>query len=279
MEQAQPNWATTDGNSICLDSDHRKRDTVSTPLLVLTAFLASAVEMVEAATILLAVGLTRGWRSALLGALAGVLVLAAVVAALGPTLVDRIPLEVLQVIIGALLLIFGLQWLRKAIQRAAGRKAKHDEEFVFRQEVAELDTFGASSSFDCVGFTVAFKGVFLEGLEVAFIVLTFGLNAGQFGPSILGAVAAAVLVLLVAAALHRPLSRVPENAIKFAVGIALTAFGSFWGGEGVGVEWPWGDATLLILFGFYAVLAPALVAGVTLFDESRRNAIPEGGHP
>jgi uncharacterized membrane protein len=235
--------------------------------------------MVEAVTIILAVGLTRGWRSALLGALAGLIVLAGVVAVLGPTLVDRIPLEALQVVIGALLLIFGLQWLRKAILRAAGRKAKHDEDLVFREEVSELGGPLAAATLDWVGFTVAFKGVFLEGLEVAFIVLTFGLNAGEFGPSILGALAAAALVSVVAAAVHRPLSRVPENAIKFAVGIALTAFGTFWGGEGVGVAWPFGDATLLVLFGVYAALAAALVVGITVLERSPSHVAPKGGQP
>lgn len=252
---------------------------MNTSLLVLTAFLASAVEMVEAVTIILAVGLTRGWRSALLGALAGLLVLAGVVAVLGPTLVERVPLEALQVVIGALLLIFGLQWLRKAILRAAGRKAKHDEDLAFREEVAELGGPAPAATLDWVGFTVAFKGVLLEGLEVAFIVLTFGLNAGEFGPSILGAVAAAVLVSLVAAVVHRPLSRVPENAIKFAVGIALAAFGTFWGGEGVGVEWPFGDATLLVFFGFYAALSAALVAAITYLDRSRGHIASQGGQP
>jgi uncharacterized membrane protein len=249
---------------------------MQTQILVLTAFLASAVEMVEAVTILLAVGLTRGWRSALIGAGAGLLVLAAVVAALGPTLVRVIPLAALQVLIGTLLLIFGLQWLRKAILRAAGLKARHDEDNVFQQEVVSLGGAGTSAAFDWTGFTVAFKGVLLEGLEVAFIVLTFGLSAGQFGPSILGAAAAAVLVSLVALAVHRPLSRVPENAIKFAVGIALTSFGTFWGGEGVGVEWPAGDATLIVLLGVYAALGAALVAGLKMLEPSRREPVPEG---
>src|SRR3954454_20288637 len=205
---------------------------MSTPILVLTAFLASAVEMVEAVTIILAVGLTRGWRAAIIGTVAGLLTLAVVVAALGPALVRLVPLDVLQIVIGTLLLMFGLQWLRKAILRSAGRKAKHDEELVFRQEMAELGGAPKVADFDWLGFTVAFKGVLLEGLEVSFIVLTFGISAGQFGPSIVGALAAAVVVSLVALAVHRPLSRVPENVIKFAVGIALTTFGTFWSGEG-----------------------------------------------
>jgi uncharacterized membrane protein len=250
---------------------------MSTPLLVLTAFLASAVEMVEAVTIVLAVGLTRGWRAALVGTAAGLLVLAAVVAALGPTLVRLVPLAALQVVIGTLLLIFGLQWLRKAILRAAGRKAKHDEEAIFREELDALSGTTETAAFDWLGFTVAFKGVLLEGLEVAFIVLTFGLNAGQFGPSIVGALAAVAVVALVAVAVHRPLSRVPENAIKFAVGIALTTFGTFWGGEGAGLEWPLGDATLLLLLAGYAILAAALVGALRLFTERRVGPVAQGG--
>jgi uncharacterized membrane protein len=234
---------------------------MSTPLLVLTAFLASAVEMVEALTIILAVGLTRGWRSALVGAAAGLVVLAVVVAALGPALVRLVPLAALQIVVGALLLIFGLQWLRKAILRAAGLKAKHDEALAFQHEVAVLGAAPvAPAAIDWTGFVVAFKGMFLEGLEVAFIVLTFGLQAGRFGPSVAGAAAAFVLVALVGVAVHRPLTRAPENGIKFAVGIALTTFGTFWAGEGIGVAWPAGDLTLLILAAAYALIAAALVA-------------------
>ena len=234
---------------------------MSTPLLVLTAFLASAVEMVEALTIILAVGLTRGWRTALLGAAAGLVVLAVVVAALGPALVRIVPIGALQIVVGTLLLIFGLQWLRKAILRAAGWKAQHDEELAFQDEVAALSRPAPGpEAIDWTGFVVAFKGMLLEGLEVAFIVLTFGIQAGRFGPSAAGALAAFVLVALVGIAVHRPLTRVPENAIKFAVGIALTTFGTFWGGEGIGVEWPGGDLTLLLLAAFYALVAAGFVA-------------------
>ncbi|HET7092645.1 MAG TPA: hypothetical protein VFI22_04180, partial [Thermomicrobiales bacterium] len=212
---------------------------MSTPLLALTAFLASAVEMVEALTIILAVGLTRGWRSALVGAAAGLAVLAVVVAALGPALIRIVPLAALQIVVGALLLIFGLQWLRKAILRASGRKAKHDEALIFQRELAALGEGSVDrAAIDWTGFTVAFKGMFLEGLEVAFIVLTFGVQAGRFGPSVAGALAAFVVVALVGLAVHRPLTRAPENAIKFTVGIALTTFGTFWAGEGIGVAWP-----------------------------------------
>ncbi len=249
-------------------------------LLALTAFLASAVEMVEALTVILAVGLTRGWRSALGGGAAALVALAVVVAALGPSLVRYVPLAGLQVVVGVLLLIFGMQWLRKAILRAAGLKAKHDEDLAFQRELGELggDRVGAVG-FDWTGFTVAFKGVFLEGLEVAFIVLTFGANAGRFGPSVVGAAAAFVLVSLVGAAVHRPLSRVPENAIKFAVGIALTSFGTFWGGEGVGVEWALGEWTLPLLVGAYAVLAFLLVAWLKAIGQPRIGVAVEVNRP
>jgi uncharacterized membrane protein len=232
---------------------------MGTGLLVLTAFLASAVEMVEALTILLAVGLTRGWRIALTGALAALVALGVVVVVLGPRLVDWVPLRALQVLVGTLLLIFGLQWLRKAILRASGRKSKHDEDAIFQREVDELSSESVTAGFDWNGFVVAFKGVFLEGLEVAFIVVTFGANEGRFGPSIAGAVLAFVLVMAVGVVVHRPLSRVPENAMKFAVGLALVTFGTFWGGEGIGIEWALGDAMLLLLLAFYGAVAAILV--------------------
>jgi uncharacterized membrane protein len=233
---------------------------VDTLLLVATSFLASGVEMVEALTIVLAVGLTRGWRTALIGVGAALAALAVVVAALGPSLVRYMPLAALQVIVGTLLLIFGLQWLRKAVLRASGLKAKHDEDQIFVREVAALaDEPASTAGFDWNGFVVSFKGVFLEGLEVAFIVLTFGTNAGRFGPSAVGAGAAFVLVSLVGVVVHRPLSRVPENAIKFSVGLALTSFGTFWGGEGIGVDWALGDWMLPILVAFYGAVSWFLV--------------------
>ena len=232
---------------------------MGTALLVLTAFLASAVEMVEALTIVLAVGLTRGWRIALIGAAAALVALGVIVGLLGPKLVDWVPLGALQVLVGTLLLIFGMQWLRKAVLRASGRKSKHDEDLIFQKEVNELSGEAAVAGFDWNGFVVSFKGVFLEGLEVAFIVLTFGANEGRYGPSIAGAALAFVLVAVTGALIHRPLSRVPENAMKFAVGLALVTFGTFWGGEGAGVEWVLGDAMLLVLLAFYGGVAALLV--------------------
>jgi uncharacterized membrane protein len=233
---------------------------MSEVLQVVGAFLASAVEMVEALTIILAVGITRGWRAALTGIGVAIVVLAVVVAVLGPSLVRYVPLGALQVVIGTLLLIFGLQWLRKAVLRASGRKALHDEAQIYQREVAELQSEPrAMGSFDWTGFTVAFKGVFLEGLEVVFIVLTFGANEGRFDLSIIGAAAALVLVIGTGLVIHRPLSRVPENAIKFAVGLLLTTFGTFWGGEGVGIDWALGDLMLPVLLLFYGVAALILV--------------------
>lgn len=244
-------------------------------LLFLAAFLASLVEMVEALTIVLAVGVTRTWRPALLGVGAGFLSLAVVIAALGPALIDYVPIDVLRVLIGALLLVFGLQWLRKAILRASGRKALHDEESIFRREVAELEADApAFGPFDWTGFTVSFKGVFLEGLEVAFIVLTFGANDG-FDISISGAVAGFVLVLIVGLLVHRPLSRIPENTIKFSVGLLLTTFGTFWAGEGIGIAWTFKDVTLLILLATYTLASFALTWA--LKPRPMRAVVP-GGH-
>ena len=215
-------------------------------------------------TIVLAVGVTRGWRSALLGVGSGLLALAAVVAALGPSLVTFVPLSALQVVVGTLLLIFGMQWLRKAIQRAAGARTKHNEDLIFQEEVSELSAISPSGTgvLDWTGYVVSFKGVFLEGLEVAFIVLTFGTNSGRFALSAIGALSAFVVVIAIGLAIHRPLSKVPENSIKFTVGIMLSAFGTFWGGEGVGVDWQLGDATILVAIAAYAALAFFLVGAM-----------------
>ena len=235
----------------------------SAVLLITGSFLASAVEMVETVTIILAVGITRGWRSAFVGAAVALVVLTIIVAALGPSLVQYVPLDVLRVVVGVLLLIFGLQWLRKAVMRASGLKELHDEERLFGEHVSELRAEAAvdtRAAIDWTGFVVAFKGVLLEGLEVAFIVLTFGANSGRFDLSIAGALAAAVLITMVAVIVHQPLSRVPENAIKFGVGTMLMAFGTFWGGEGVGVDWELHDLTIVLLMVLYGAVAAVLVA-------------------
>ncbi|MFF4751981.1 COG4280 domain-containing protein [Streptomyces sp. NPDC002514] len=230
--------------------------------LLLAVFLACAVEAVEALTVVLAAGVTRGWRSPLLGVGAAVLALAAVVALLGPA-VGRIPLGAMQLVIGALLLVFGLQWLRKAILRASGFKARHDEDRIYREQVTAAATASHESRAfvtDWYGFTLAFKGVLLEGLEVAFIVVTFGSVQGRIGLASLGAAAAVVLVVAVGLLVRAPLARVPENTMKFAVGVLLTAFGTFWGAEGAGAEWPGADAALLVLVPGILAVSLAYVA-------------------
>lgn len=229
--------------------------------LFLAVFLACAVEAVEAVTIVLAAGIARDWRSALTGVGAALLILAAVVAVLGPG-VSLLPLHALRLVVGGVLLIFGLQWLRKAILRASGRKAHHDEELIFRRQLAQAH--GASRQrrggvSDWYSFTLSFKGVLLEGLEVVFIVLTFGANQHNIGLAALAALAAVVVVVLVGVLVRAPLTRVPENTMKFVVGVMLTAFGIFWGAEGAGAQWPGADAALLVLVPATAVFALGLV--------------------
>ncbi len=227
--------------------------------LVLSVFLACAVEAVEALTIVLAVGTTRSWSSAMSGVGAATLALAVVVAALGPAL-TALPIDALRVLVGGLLLIFGLQWLRKAILRGAGLKAKHDELETYEEETEAARAAGSPrAGFDGYAFAIAFKGVLLEGLEVAFIVLTFGANQHDVG---LAAAAAGLAVILVATAgfaARAPLARVPENAMKFAVGVMLSSFGMFWGAEGAGAHWPGGDAALLVLIPCVLLAALATV--------------------
>ena len=229
--------------------------------LVLSAFLASAGEMVEALTIVLAVGVTRDWRSALSGVGAATLSLAAIVAALGPAL-TLIPIDTLRLVVGALLLVFGLQWLRKAILRASGYVSLHDEEAAFARETAEARAAGLErrAGLDWYAFTIAFKGVLLEGLEVAFIVLSFGSTQGSIPLAALGAGVAVVLVAVAGLVAHAPLARVPENTLKFAVGTMLTTFGIFWAAEGTGAHWPGGDASLPAVLGFVLLLSVAFVA-------------------
>jgi uncharacterized membrane protein len=225
--------------------------------IALPSFLASAVETVEALTVVLAVGLTRGWRSTLLGAGAALLLLAVIVAILGPAL-SLIPIDALRLIIGALLLVFGLQWLRKAILRASGYKPLHDEDEAFAKQTAAASAQGAAPKgrFDPYSFTLSFKSVLLEGLEVAFIVISFGAAAGQIAPAIVGAAAAVVLTVAAGVAVKGPLSRVPENWIKFAVGLLLASFGTFWSVEGAGVSWPGDDFAILGLRSLPAPISP-----------------------
>jgi uncharacterized membrane protein len=241
--------------------------------LVLAVGLACAVEAVEALTIVLAVGLTRSWRSAVMGATAALALLAAVTAALGPA-VTELPLNVLRVAVGGLLLVFGLQWLRKAILRAAGIKARHDELEIYARERAAAEGAAApANGHDAYSFTIAFKGVFLEGLEVIFIVLTFGANQHRVALAAAAAAIAVVLVVVAGLAIRAPLARVPENTLKFAVGVMLTSFGSFWAAEGAGARWPGSDAALLALIPATFLFALACVATLS------RSASPPARDP
>ena len=216
--------------------------------------------MVEALTIVLAAGVTRGWRSALFGLGAAVIVLTAIVAVLGPAL-TLIPISALRLVVGTLLLAFGLQWLRKAILRASGFKALHDEEAIYAQELAEARAAGREerAGLDWYGFTLSFKGVLLEGLEVAFIVVTFGSAQGNIALATVAAAAALVIVAAVGVLVRAPLARVPENTLKFAVGVMLTTFGIFWAAEGAGAHWPGGDAALPVVLVFVIAISFASV--------------------
>lgn len=237
---------------------------MSVGALFLAVFLACVVEAVEATTIVLAAGTARDWRSALLGAGAGLVVLAVIVGALGPA-VAAIPLGVLRVAVGGLLLVFGLQWLRKAILRAGGYKALHDEDEIFRTQFAAaraVSTERRAVIGDWYGFTLSFKGVVLEGLEVVFIVLTFGSNQHDIPLAAVAALAAVLVVVGAGVAVRAPLARVPENRMKFVVGVMLTGFGTFWGAEGAHAHWPGSDAALLVIIPAIAIFAVALVAAL-----------------
>jgi Ca2+/H+ antiporter, TMEM165/GDT1 family len=226
---------------------------------VLGAFTASLVECVEALTVVLAVGIVRGWRSALLGATAALISLLVLVAILGQSLA-RVQLAMLQLLVGTLLLLFGLRWLRKAILRAAGLLALHDELKTFADETAVIQNIGTPiSAWDRAGVTTAFKIVMLEGIEVVFIVIALGAGEGRLLPAVFGAAAALLVVIASGIALHRPLGRIPENTLKFAVGVLLAAFGTFWVSEGLHLQWPHGDWSLVGLVGAYLVVAQILV--------------------
>jgi uncharacterized membrane protein len=230
--------------------------------LFVAVFLACAVEAVEATTIVLAAGTARDWRSALSGVGGGLLTLAVIVAALGPAL-TLVPLRGLRLVVGGLLLVFGLQWLRKAVLRASGHKALHDEDEIFRTELAAAQAAPRESRWavsDWYAFTLSFKGVLLEGLEVAFIALTFGSNQHDIPLAAAAAVAAVLVVTAAGAAIRAPLARVPENTLKFIVGVMLTSFGAFWGAEGAGATWPGSDAALLALIPAVAAFSLGLVA-------------------
>ena len=228
--------------------------------LAVSVFLACAVEAVEALTIVLAVGATRSWSSAMSGVGAATVALAGIVLALGPAL-SSLPIDVLRVLVGGLLLIFGLQWLRKAVLRSAGYKALHDEIETYREEREAARAAGAPhSGFDGYSFTIAFKGVLLEGLEVAFIVLTFGANQHRVGLATIAAAVAVLAVVLAGVAARAPLAKVPENTMKFAVGVMLSSFGMFWGAEGAGASWPGDDASLPALVGLTLLASWAMAS-------------------
>jgi uncharacterized membrane protein len=229
-------------------------------LVLLGAFLASAVEFVEALTIVLGVGIVRGWRSTLIGVASATIDLAVHIAALGPAL-SVVPIGTLRLIVGALLLAFGLQWLRKAILRSSGYKPLHDEDAAFRRQREEAARAGDEqrAGLDWYSFTVSFKGVLLEGLEVVFIVISFGSAQGRLGLAAAGAAAALALVVVAGVLARGPLERVPENTIKFAVGLLLTSFGCFWGAEGAGVHWPGDEVSLLGVVAFIGAISFVLV--------------------
>ncbi len=245
--------------------------------MFVVVFLACLVEAVEALTIVLAAGMARGWRSALIGCLAALLLLTVIVAAVGPA-ISAIPLDGLRLVIGGLLLIFGLQWLRKAVLRASGNKALHDEALVFESTLAaarQVDTGRPGAVADWFGFSLAFKGVALEGLEVVFIAVTFGANQHNIPLAAAAASLAVILVGIGGVALRAPLTRVPENLVKFVVGVILTSFGLFWSAEGAGAHWPGGDAALLVIIpavAVYAVILAAVFRRRSLVDGARAGA-------
>ena len=238
--------------------------------LFIAVFLACIVEAVEATTIVLAAGTTRHWRSALFGVLAGLAVLTVAISVAGPA-ISLLPLGILRLIVGGLLLVFGLQWMRKAILRASGYKSLHDEELIYKKQVAaaaKAEQGARGIVQDWYAFTLSFKGVVLEGLEVVFIVLTFGTNQKNLPLAALGAILAVVIVVILGVIVRGPLSRVPENTLKFIVGIMLTAFGTFWGAEGAGAAWPGADISLLVIAPAIAVIALGIVGGMRAYRNS-----------
>jgi uncharacterized membrane protein len=236
--------------------------------LAVSVFFAATVEVVEALTIVLAMGMTRGWKSVWAGIGTALVALVGFTAVTGYALATWLPRSALQLVVGTMLLIFGLQWMRKAILRSSGRKALHDEALIYeKQAAAARDAGQGADGLDWFAFVISFKGVFLEGVEVVFIVITFGLNAHDVPVAAAAAAAAAVIVAAAGAVLHTPLTKVPENTLKYGVGLLLTSFGSFWAIEGLGVlrsggdslSWPLSDAVLLVLIPCWFLLSRALV--------------------
>ena len=245
--------------------------------LILTVFVACVVEAVEALTIVLAAGITREWKSTFQGMGVALVVLAVITAAVGPA-VGYLPLTALRLVVGALLAVFGLQWLRKGVLRATGYKALHDEASAYLREVAAAREAAVAKKrgvSDWYAFTLAFKGVLLEGLEVIFIVITFGDNQKDVGAAVIGAAAAIIVVTVTGLAVRAPLTKVPENWMKLAVGVMLTSFGTFWGAEGAGVRWPGNDAALLVLIPVVAAVAAACIGWL----HSRKAAVTVPARP
>ncbi len=246
--------------------------------VVLASFLASAVEFVEAFTIVLVVGVTINWRSSLAGAFAAAATLALIVATLGVALVQFVPIDILRLVVGIILILFGLKWLKKAILRYSGLKAIHDEEAIYEEKIAELRARGEVMvpRFDTFGIVLSYKAVLLEGLEVAFIVITFGSStittvcdrSCGINSAAIGAAIAGILVILLGALVRAPLKQVPENTLKFVVGIMLTSFGTFWAGEGFTINWPLSDAFIPILIALY--LAASFILVLWLKETKRR---------
>jgi uncharacterized membrane protein len=252
--------------------------------LLIATFVACFVEMVEATTIVMAMGFTRSWRSAVAGTLTALGVLAIVTAFAGYALANWLPESALQLAIGGLLLIFGLQWLRKAILRSSGRKAIHDEDKIYRDEVEAARAAGQSTgSIDMFSFMVSFKGVFLEGMEVVFIVITFGLNAKNVPGAAIGALAAVIVVLIIAFAARRPLSMINENLLKYGVGLLLASFGTYWAVEGIGIfrngreslAWPGHDLAILGLLVAWTVLSRVFIAALRKPELTTRPSVTQ----
>ncbi len=251
--------------------------------LLTSTFVASFVECVEALTIVLAMAITRGWRAAVAGTVAALVALAAFTVAAGYALANWLPTAALQLVVGTLLLIFGLQWLRKAILRSAGLKSLHDEEAEFAEQTAAARSAPVRTilGVDAFGFIVSLKGVFLEGVEVVFIVITFGLNAKNVPLASVGGGAAALLVLVLGLVVHRPLSAVPENTLKYGVGLMLTTFGTFWSLEGLGIfrsgrvslAWPGADWAILVLLAGWFVWSRLLIGWLRRGVDDRRTTV------
>jgi uncharacterized membrane protein len=247
--------------------------------VAIAAFLASAVEFVEAFTIVLVVGVTINWRSSLVGAFAAAATLAVIVGTLGVALVQFVPLDALRLVVGIILILFGMKWLKKAILRYSGMKALHDEEAIFEERMAELRARGESIAprLHPFGVAMSYKAVLLEGLEVAFIVITFGSSAATsvvskasgITSAAIGAVIAGILVILLGALVRAPLKQVPENTLKFIVGVMLTTFGTFWTGEGFGIAWPLSDAFLIVLAAIYLLASFVLVTWLKQVKQQR----------